>query len=669
MKKISNSIIEMISSDPIKYANSVKINELVEFLQTAIHYYYRESKPIIEDSVYDILLYVLKERDPDNVLIDQIGIYDENNEVKLPYSMYSLNKITELNNIKKELKIWTKKYLGPYVISDKLDGVSAQLIKNNRGIVKLYTRGDGISGQDISHLIKHLTTPGQLDQLERGTSLRGEIVMPKVALSKLEQIYANGRSSISGLVGAKKNNYNHNTAKYAKLVFYSVINPSNMNQHQMMKYIEEMGFEVVWYKIIRSDVLDTLDTPDKIEELLRKTLEKRKDDSLYDIDGIVCVDSSKIYKLTDKNPKHAFAFKIMFQDQIAETTVKKIIWKPSMYYYLNPTLIFDEVIIKGSKITKATAHNAKYIKDQKIGIGTKIKIIKSGDVIPYILSVIKPSKKAKMPDIKYKWTDSKVDIIAVNPSDEVLKSVTVRRIEHFFKTLKIKYISKATITKLYENGYTDIFKIFSAKKTKICKIGGLGIKSINKIFDGIAKCIKKTKLHLIMAASLEFGRNFGVRRIKMITDKYPSILTTKINNEKLIEKIKSIEGFSEITSLQFVNNLQKFREYYQKLEKYVDLSHIQINTDIKSETEITNNNLEGEIVVFTGFRDDDLQEKVINYGGKITTSVSKNTSIVVYVQDNKKAKSAKLLKAYQLFEKNGKPLIMTKEMFAKKFDL
>jgi NAD-dependent DNA ligase len=668
MKKYSKEQIELIKTEPIKYGNMVDIVDLVSFLKTANSSYYKDSEPIIEDKIYDILMFILKERDPTNELLNKIGIFDlnsDNNEVQLPYPMASLEKITELNDIKKNITLWTKKYIGPYVISDKLDGVSAQLTKHMNGIVKLYTRGDGTIGQDISHLIKHLTTKTQLDNLELGMSLRGEIVMPKASLNKLEQKYANGRSSISGLVGAKQTNYNKDTAKYSKLVIYGIINPPDLTQTQMMEKIEEMGFECVWYKIIKSNK-----DPIEFEKLLRKNLNNRKDASLYDIDGIVCVDSSKIYKINDKNPKHAFAFKIMFKDQIAETIVKDIIWEPSMYYYLNPTIVFDQIILKGSKITRATAHNAKYIKDNKIGIGTKIKIIKSGDVIPYILSIVKPSKKAYMPTIKYKWTKSKVDIIAINPSEEVLKNVIIRRNEHFFKTLKVKYFSKSTISKLYDNGYTDVFKILNAKtnKEKLTKIDGLGIKSVDKIFDGIEKNIKTSKLHILMYASLEFGRNFGKSRIKKIIDKYPKILTMEYKKDELVEKIKNINGFSDITSEQFVEHLEKFKEYYSKLEKYVDLSHINKSNKSNKKIKIVTN-LEGEKIVFTGFRDDLLQETIIENGGDISTSVSKNTTIVIYEHDETKPKPAKLLKALQLYKENNKPLLFKKNEFIEKYNI
>jgi DNA ligase (NAD+) len=687
--KYSKTDIALIKKDPTKYAKNSSLVELVNFLTYANASYYKDNEPVIEDKIYDIMMFILKERDPNNKLHTKIGEFNDvninsnsnsnsnENAIKLPYPMASLEKITELNDISKKLSNWCNKYKGPYIISEKLDGVSAQLIKYDDGTIKLYTRGDGTYGQDLSHLIKHLTTQEQLTNLEVGMSLRGEIVMPKAVMDKLKQKYSNGRSSISGLVGATSTNYNKNTAKYAKLVIYSIINPSNLTQYKMMKKIEKMNFECVWYKKIDIESIES-NNPNEFEKILRKILNKRKDESKYDIDGIVCVDSSQsiIYKNTNKNPKHAFAFKIMFEDQIAETTIREILWEPSMYYYLNPTVIFDQVILKGSKITRATAHNAKYIKDNKIGIGTKIKIIKSGDVIPYILKIIKHSKKGLMPDIKYKWTESKVDIIATEPNDDILKSVLIRRNEHFFKTLKIKYISSSTIAKMYDKGYTDIYKIIGADQKALTDIEGLGEKSIQKIFTGIKTNIKKIKLYVLMAASLEFGRNFGKKRIKKITDIYPNILT--IDNNNLLEKIKKIDGFSDITANQFIDNLDNFKTYFNKLNKYIDLSHFMIydkpNKPNKPNKPIKilkqdNNKFSNEKIVFTGFRDEELQDTIIENGGTISSTVSKNTTIVIYVHNENKQKPNKLLQAFKLYESTGKPILFTKDQFIKHYKI
>lgn len=666
IKKIPKAQLEAICKDPVRYSYEVKVDELVEFLKVANYHYYRK-EPIIEDSTYDLMMELLKERDPSNDFLSGVGISDDKNEVTLPYAMPSLDKVTELNDVQKELKSWTKKYDGPYVISDKLDGVSAQLIKHDNGKVKLYTRGNGTKGQDISHLIEHLVTKQQIKNLTPGMSLRGEIVMPKKSLGKLKQEYKNGRSSISGLVGAKKSKYNHDTADHAHLVIYSMIYPHDMRHLKTMQKIKKMGFKTVWYKCIKVENKDELDI-EELEENFRKTLKKRREKSPYDIDGIVCVDSSKEYKVVNKNPKHAFAFKIQFEDQIAEVKVTDVVWQPSMYGYLNPKVIFNETIVNGVKIKRATAHNAKYIKDNKIGKGSKIKIIRSGDVIPYILKVIRHAKKPSMPKMKYKWTKSKVDIIVTNASSEIHKQIKVRQINHFFSKLKVKHISSATISKLYEKGFTDVFKIINGSQKKMAKIDGLGTKSVEKIFSGISRSMKTVKLNVLMAASLKFGRNFGSRRLKLITNSIPNILTITITKKDLTNKIKEINGFSDITATQFSDNLGDFIKFFKKLEKCVDISHIRKNVKSKSRT-ASGSDFTGQTVVFTGFRDDDLKNKIEDQCGKVTTSVSKNTTILIYVHDPTKPKPSKLLKAQQLFEKTGKPMLMKKDQFIKKYGM
>ena len=110
-----------------------------------------KGEPIISDTIYDIMYDILKQRDPDNIIFKKIGYIDtaEKNKVKLPYYMGSMDKIKDLNGI----KLWSKKYQGPYVISGKLDGASAILQKKN-GVLKLYSRGNGNIGKDISHLIR-----------------------------------------------------------------------------------------------------------------------------------------------------------------------------------------------------------------------------------------------------------------------------------------------------------------------------------------------------------------------------------------------------------------------------------------------------------------------------------------------------------------------------------
>ena len=115
----------------------------------------------------------------------------------------------------------------------------------------------------------------------------------------------------------------------------------------------------------------------------------------YDIDGIIVADD-KIYPRTSKNPKHAFAFKTVLDDQVVESKVVNVIWNPSKDGYLKPKVRIQPVELGGAVIQYATLHNAEFVIKNKIGLGAVVQIIRSGDVIPKVEKVIKPAKNIKM---------------------------------------------------------------------------------------------------------------------------------------------------------------------------------------------------------------------------------------------------------------------------------
>jgi NAD-dependent DNA ligase len=110
-------------------------------------------------------------------------------------------------------------------------------------------------------------------------------------------------------------------------------------------------------------------------------------------------------------PEYGIAFKMVLDDQFTIATIKQIIWEPTMDSYLKPLVEINPVELVGTTVTFATAHNAKFVESNKLGKGAKIKIIRSGDVIPYIMEVVEPAKKPSMPDIPYVWNETEVDIL------------------------------------------------------------------------------------------------------------------------------------------------------------------------------------------------------------------------------------------------------------------
>ena len=148
------TIIYNINKDPYNYSKKLSIDELVDILNYVNNKYYNTNNEIITDEIYDILENILKNRDPKNIFFKNVGHNIDENKVKLPFWLGSINKI---KSDTKKLEKWLLKYNQPYNISDKLDGTSALFCYfefNEKWIMRLYTRGNGIYGKNISHLIK-----------------------------------------------------------------------------------------------------------------------------------------------------------------------------------------------------------------------------------------------------------------------------------------------------------------------------------------------------------------------------------------------------------------------------------------------------------------------------------------------------------------------------------
>ena len=108
-----------------------------------------------------------------------------------------------------------------------------------------------------------------------------------------------------------------------------------------------------------------------------------------------------------------------------------VLWSPSKDGYLKPRIQIEPVVLGGAKIEYATAFNAAFVEEKKLGIGSLVKLVRSGDVIPHIMDVIEPAEKAKMPDVAYKWNDTHVDIILEDAEQD--ETVKEKNIVGFFK--------------------------------------------------------------------------------------------------------------------------------------------------------------------------------------------------------------------------------------------
>ena len=607
----------------IEYLKSVEEDNLATMLLTANDAYYNTKTPLLTDIQFDILKEYISTNYPSNEVIHMIGAPIKKNKVKLPYFMGSMDKIKPDTDY---LEKWKKKYKGVYIISGKLDGISG-LYDTTGDEPKLYTRGNGIYGQDISHMIPYLKLP-----ITKGIVIRGELIMKKeVFEKKYKKTAANARNLVAGIANQKKKE----PSKYRDIDFvsYEVIIPDVSPLEQMKLLDKENVVNVKWEC-----------SKDVTNKMLSDILVDWRTNYIYEIDGIIVTDNKK-YERKDKNPEHSFAFKMILSDQIAEANVVDVLWEPSKHGYLKPRVRIEPVYIGGAKIEYATGFNGSYIRDNKIGVGAVIKLIRSGDVIPYILSVTTPAPEPKMPDVPYSWTDTDIDIILKDVKTNLL--VQEKRITAFFKGLEVDGLSSGNVKRIMQAGYDTIPKILKMKESDFLKVEGFKERMSKKVYNSIHKQLEKASIAKIMGVTNIFGRGLGEKRIDLIFEHYPDILTSKESDEKKLEKILSIKGFAEKTAKQFIKHLGTFNDFVKetniKLNKY------------ESKEVATDSKLSGKKIVLTGFRDKTLQEVIEYLGGKISNSVSKNTFVVI-VKD-KDEETGKTEKA----KKVGVPIMSVEE--------
>lgn len=646
---MNSTEIKKIKSDSKSYAKNTSSAHLVEVLKRFSDYYYNKDEPLISDSIFDTLLSELKKKSPNNKFFETVGAPTKGKKVKLPFYTGSLDKKKPDS---KELDRWLDDYSGQCVVSDKLDGDSA-VLQQKDGKLKLYTRGDGFVGKDISHLINLIFDEDFLDDLiDDDFTVRGELIVTiddfeklskKITTSAGNEI-SNARALIGVLVNSKTIDERvKKVASYTHYVTYKVFDPV-MKPSEQLKWLKKNDFEVVRY-----EVMDDLN-----EKYLKKKLLERKEKSDFEIDGLVII-HNKIYKLVpDKHPKESFAYKL--PSETAEVKVLDVLWEASQYGYLKPEIVIEKTFLSGVYITYITAHNAKYIIDNKIGIGAIVKIIRAGEVIPKILEVIKPAKEIKYPKIEYKWNDTKVDFVLINKKEN--KLVLIKKITAFFKTIGVDNMGQGIITKLVNNGFDSIKKIIEAKINKIADIEGLGDKSAKKIKQSIKDSLENLTLAKLMAATLIFGRGFGEKKLIVILREQPKIVEEKHTYNELVDIVSNIEGFSTKTAEQFAKHLPVFIKFLDHMKDILDIKKILKNTPKKKKA----GELSGKKIVLTGFRDKQLQSNIEDIGGKVSTAISNNTNIVIAkdIDDS----SSKLLQA----KKKNIPIMTVKE-FKKKYKI
>lgn len=573
-------------------------DEIASQLRKASDAYYNTGHAIMTDDEFDALKEKLAKIAPKHPFLKQVGApVVRGVKVELPYWMGSLDKIRD---DEKSLEKWKAKYPGTYTVSDKLDGISAMIAGS-----RMYTRGDGYVGQDITHVMPLIKGAKTVN----GIAVRGELIISRKNWDKIKDLGANARNMVSGFVNA--NHPDPFIGQHIEFVAYELLHPASTGG------LNAAGYKVVAHETVDSATLSTV--------FLSKKLVERRRDSDYDIDGLVVIHDGMHRVTKGKNPAYGFAFKSLVTHEEAEVVVTEVTWNASKDGYLKPLVHFAPVSIAGVTISKATGFNAQYIEANIIGPGARIVIIRSGDVIPHILRVISPAAAPQFPEnTEWEWNTTHVDIVVSAETNDV----ALQRMVHFCKTLDVKHVAAGTLRKMFEAGVNTIPKLLAVTVTDLLRIEGIKEKSAERIVQGIGG-IRAASCARLMAASNIFGRGLGEKKIELILAAYPY---GEALDAASVSDIASVQGIGPVTSNAFIEALPEFRSFIGDTHLIASCDAPTVPKDTVKMT-----------VVFTGFRNKELEAAIIRAGGKVTTTVSRNTTLIVAADP--KEDSEKLRKA------------------------
>lgn len=650
--------VQQFKQQGIHLLDNLSEKEMAKMVEEANKQYFNET-PVLTDTEYDILKEYMERKYPENPVLKQVGsTIKEKNKVVLPFEMASMNKIKPDTEA---LTAWKRRFSSPYIISCKLDGVSGLYIhrppekKGGCAIQQLMTRGDGKIGQDISHLIPLLNLP----VIPQGSAVRGEFILPKAVFeNKYSQTFANARNLVSGIINSKT--VEEEKVRNLHFVVYELIAPV-LPPVEQMAWIYQNRFETVRYSVV----------PDMTNEILSQTLIDWRNTYDYEMDGLVISIGNAVVPRKSGNPEHAFAFKMALSENSAEAKVVDVIWSPSKDGYLKPRVRIEPVRLSGTTIEYATGFNAKFIQDNRIGIGAVIQITRSGDVIPLIQAVIIPAEYTKMPPVEMGetvWTASGVDLVLKNREEN--RTVAEKNITAFFTYFKVDSLSVGNVAKLYGAGFDTVEKILRMSVADFKGVPGFQNTLSVKIWTSIQDKTDRATLLDWAVASGKMGRGLGKKKLALILETHPTIVKEDGQTDaQKINLLRTVPWIGPENATEFVKGLPAFREFMKNV--LVKSNRVSIP---KNETTVLSNipatvpakkspvmgPLNEKKIVMTKIRDKRILEEMAKQGATLEDRVNKNTFVLIV--PSKEEMSNKVKDA----QKHG-VLIMDPVEFTEKF--
>lgn len=626
-----------------------RMEELIEIINEADYNYHTLDNPTITDQEYDKYLrelFEIEEAHPDWVREDSPTqhaggkIIEGFNKVTHKIPMMSLSDVfSESEVIAFDERIRKEGITPEYMCELKIDGLSVSLLYEDGKLVRAATRGDGTTGEDITHNAKTIKViPLKLKE-KVNIEVRGEIFMNKETLVKLNEerkkhnqpLLQNCRNAAAGSI----RQLDSKVAASRKLdnFIYHLPNPLDYNLHthaEAIDYMTRLGFKTNPNNRLVKNISEVIEY---IEEKA-----KQRPTLPYDIDGIVIkvnsIEQQQKLGYTAKYPKWATAYKFPAEEVLTKLT--DIIFTVGRTGQITPNAVLEPVIVAGSTISRATLHNEDYVKEKDLKIGDIVSIRKAGDVIPEVVEVKKERRTGKEKDFEMITTCPMCNTNLVKKEGQVdyycpNKKCPARSIEsliHFASrdAMNIDGLGDRIMEDFYNFHFIGtIADIYSLKNHEqdLTRLEGYGDKSVTNLLNAIEDSKKNSLERLLFGLGIP---HVGAKTAKILAKRYKELDSLMAASEEELTTIPDIGGIIAKSVVEYFND-----NHHRSIVE--ELKEIGLNTKYLGQEVEENSEFNGKTFVLTGslqlFTREEAEEKIEQLGSKASSSVSKKTSAVI----------------------------------------
>lgn len=656
LQKLTGKLIQQVENKN----GTPDVEEVRKVLRYHEYLYYVLSQPSISDYEYDQLYTWLKhyeEANPDSITPDSptqrvaVGLIKDFVTVQHLVPMLSLDNsynAEDLLDWDRRCRELSGRENLEYCAEPKFDGASISLIYEDDLLTRGATRGDGVSGDDITVNIKQIASiPLRAAFSSYGiqqAEIRGEVILSKENFAKYNMLLAeqglppvaNPRNTASGSLRIKDPKEVKKRNLDAFLYHVSFL---TVDQHSIKTHSGEL--EMLWNLGFRSPQKEKK-VFSNIQDVIAycEAFEQERDNLPYEIDGMVIkVNDLSLQEQmgqTSHHPRWAIAYK--FKARQAESTLLNVEFQVGRTGSITPVAKIEPVHIGGVTVTSISLFNEEVIKQKDLKIGDKVLVERAGDVIPYIVRSVAEKRTGKEKHIHFPKTCPVCDAPLSKPEEEAVWRCTnfdcpeqvVGRIIHFVSkdAMDIRSMGEQNVIKFYKNGWLNsIPHIYRLPYAEMEQMEGFGRKSIDKLREAIEKSKEQPLHRLIYGLGIRY---VGETTAKTLANRVKHLLDYQ---EMSLEEIQELEDVGP----KVAGSIVAFFANPANIEALKELEAIGLTLKNTKKETAASGALNGQTFLFTGtlnkLKRSEAEELVEQNGGKIVSGVSSKLNYLVVGED------------------------------------